>query len=151
MTMTVIACPKCGAKDRIDDQQAATRQPICGRCGTKLDLSAGSNGSHPLEVTDATFQKVLQEAGDKPVLIDCWAPWCGPCRMIAPTIEQLASESNGRFLIAKLNTDENQHTAAMFGIDAIPTMLIFKNGEKVDQSVGLQPKQAIEKRLAAHA
>ena len=150
MTMTVVTCPKCGAKNRIDEQQAAIKQPVCGRCGSKLNLSAGASGSHPIEVTDATFQQVLQDAGDRPLLIDCWAPWCGPCRTIAPIIEQLASESNGRFVIAKVNTDENQRTAAMFGIDAIPTMLIFKNGKKVDQIVGLQPKQAILRTLAAH-
>jgi thioredoxin len=146
--MTIVTCPNCGAKNRIDERTAQNKQPICGRCGTKLSLG-GAEDSHPLELTDATFDTLLRTAGSKPVLVDCWAPWCGPCRMIAPTIEQLASESNGRWVIAKLNTDENQHTAARFHIDAIPAMLIFRDGQMVDQIVGLQPKHAIQARLEA--
>jgi thioredoxin len=146
--MTIVTCPNCGAKNRIDERMAQSKRPVCGRCGAVLSID-GAQGSHPVELTDATFDQVLQSAGEKPVLVDCWAPWCGPCRMIAPTIEQLAAESNGKWVIAKLNTDENQRTAARFSIDAIPTMLIFRRGQLVDQIVGLQPKQAIRSRLEA--
>jgi thioredoxin len=104
-----------------------------------------------VEVTDATFQQEVLGAGPTPVLLDCWAPWCGPCRMLAPTLEQLAGESNGRYVIAKLNTDENPRTASQFKIDAIPTMLIFKNGQLVDRITGLAPKQAIAQKLATYA
>src|SRR4051812_45262238 len=125
--MTIIACPNCGAKNRVDEQAAKTQQPVCGRCGTKLSLTAASsNGNHPVEVTDATFQEVLRSAGSKPVLIDCWAEWCPPCKMLTPTIEALASESAGRWVIGKLDVDHNPGIANQFQVSSIPTMLIFK-------------------------
>jgi len=83
------------------------------------------------------------------VLVDAWAPWCGPCRLIAPVLDQLASESGGRYKIVKLNVDENPRTSAQFQIRSIPTMLIFKNGQVVDQIVGAVPKQTIAARLTA--
>ena len=102
-----------------------------------------------LVVTDTTFAREVLSVSGKPILVDCWAPWCGPCRMLEPTIKQLAAESGGRYVIAKLNTDENQRTASQYRIDGIPTMLLFKDGQLVDKLVGLQPKQAIASRLAA--
>ena len=142
--MPIITCPNCGTKNRVDDR-ARSLQPVCGKCGQKLPLSAGASAA-PLNVTDATFQTAVLQA-DKPVLLDCWAPWCGPCRMVAPIMDQLAAESTGRYLIAKLNTDENPRTAAHFRIDAIPTMLLFHRGQLIDRIVGLQPKQALQARL----
>src|SRR5205814_7467280 len=111
--------------------------------------AAGSTSGHPIEITDANFASVLQQAGDQPVLVDCWATWCPPCRMLAPTIDALAAEANGRWVIGKLDTDKNPQTAARFNIASIPTMLIFRGGQLVDQLVGLQPKQNIAARLAA--
>ena len=151
--MTMIAvCARCGAKNRVDQRAAERLQAVCGRCGTRLEVShVGQDTSKPLTVTDATFaSQVLNESG-RPVLLDCWPEWCGPCRMIAPVLDQLATESSGRYLIAKLNVDENPRTAAQFGIRSIPTMLIFKDGQLVDRLVGAQPKQAIAARLAAHS
>jgi len=152
--MSIVACNNCGARNRIDEQAAKTLQPKCGRCGTLLPFGAAAgSGSvdprRPLVVTDATFQRDVLEFPNRPVLLDCWAPWCGPCRMIAPIIEQLAAESNGKYLIAKLNTDENPRVAAQFKIQSIPTMLIFKNGSLVDRLIGAMPKPAIVARLAA--
>ena len=147
--MAIVACPNCGTKNRVDENRARTLQPVCGKCGETLPAaSAGGagGGGKPLVVTDATFASDVLGAA-VPVLLDCWAPWCGPCRMIAPTIDQLAAESGGRFVIAKLNTDENPRTAGQFRIDAIPTMLIFYRGQLVDRIVGLQPKPAIVSRL----
>jgi len=142
----VLTCPKCGAKNRVDEMRAQTMNPVCGRCHTKLVLPDGA-ANHPIELSDSNFDTFLSSAGASPVLVDCWAPWCGPCRMLTPIIEQLAAESNGRYVIAKLNTDENPRTAGRFQIDAIPAMLIFRNGKLVDRIVGLQPKEAIRQRL----
>jgi len=150
--MAIQICPNCGAKNRVDQRAAEISQPVCGKCGTKLpDVKTGgtSNGK-PQVVTDASFaQDVISASSSLPVLVDAWAEWCGPCRMIAPVLDQLAAESGGRYKIAKLNVDENPRTSAQFGIRSIPTLLIFKNGKLVDQIVGVQPKQAIAARLAA--
>jgi thioredoxin len=126
----------------------AHRQPVCGRCGAALDVTASAEAAgKPRTVTDATFeQEVLQTRG-VPVLLDCWAEWCGPCRMIAPVLDELAAEARGRYLITKLNVDENPRTAARFNVRSIPTMLIFKDGTLVDRIVGAQPKAAIAAKL----
>lgn len=94
---------------------------------------------------------VIGASAQAPVLVDAWAEWCGPCRMIAPALDQLAAEANGRYKIAKLNVDENPVISQQFGIRSIPTMLIFKGGKLVDQIVGAVPKQAIAAKLAQHA
>lgn len=149
--MPVVVCNNCGTKNRVDPGQAAAQIAKCGKCGTSLDLSQIADSpaeSKPLIVNDASFQEVIK-SGDKPVLVDAWAPWCGPCRLVGPIMEQLAREANGRYRIAKLNVDENPNTAAQFQIQSIPTMLIFKNGQLVDRLVGAQPKPAIAARLLA--
>jgi len=102
----------------------------------------------PLHLTDATFQKEVLES-DKPALVDFWAPWCGPCRMVAPILEELAGEYDGRAVIGKVNTDENGDTPARFGIMAIPTMIIFNDGREIERLVGARPKKAIAERLDA--
>jgi thioredoxin len=132
----------------------AERKAKCGKCGNALDSSKSvdAEGSDkPLIVTDVTFQQTLNSTGDLPLLLDCWAEWCGPCRVIAPVLDQLAAESHGRYVIAKLNVDENVITAARFNIRSIPSLLIFKNGQLVDRLVGAQPKQAIADHLARAA
>jgi thioredoxin 2 len=151
--MSLVVCGKCGAKNRVDEQMAEKLKPKCGRCGTLLDEGASPtiDTSKPLIVTDATFQQAVLGNRDQPVLLDCWAPWCGPCRMIAPVLEQLAMEANGKYVIAKLNVDENQRVAGQFQVQSIPTMLIFKNGVLVDRLIGAQPKQVIAAKLAAAA
>jgi thioredoxin 2 len=150
--MVVVACEKCGAKNRVDERAAASQQPICGKCGARLKTRASGAGQasvKPLTVTDATFEREVLQARNMPVLLDCWAPWCGPCRIIAPVLDQLAAESNGQYLIAKLNVDDNKQTAARFRLQSIPTMLIFKNGALVDRFVGVQPKEILAARLAS--
>lgn len=150
----IATCTRCQTKNRIDERAAATQQPVCGRCGAPLELAqtgGAANGSKPREVTDASFESDVLGAGSKPILVDCWAPWCGPCRMIAPVLDELAAEANGRYRIAKLNVDENPQTSGRFGIRSIPTMLIFKNGQLIDTLVGALPKQAIAASLARAA
>lgn len=99
-----------------------------------------------LELTDQTFKsEVLDYEGV--VLVDFWAPWCGPCRMVAPIVEELAKEYQGKAKVAKLNVDQNPNIAGKYGIMSIPTLMIFKNGQPADQIVGAQPKQAIASKL----
>ncbi len=149
MPAAVVACPKCGAKNRVDPDRASQETPKCGRCGTPLPLTLVAG--HPVEVNDATFAAEVLHGGDVPVLVDCWAAWCGPCRMIAPTIDQLAAESAGRYKVAKLDVDANQHTAATYRIESIPALLVFKGGKLVQQLVGVQPKPVIAATLAKWA
>ena len=146
--MQVVVCSNCGAKNRVEESRLASSQAKCGRCGERLVASATSEqDSKPVTITDQTFEREVLQARERPVLVDCWAPWCGPCRMIAPVLDQLAAESKGRYRIAKLNVDENPQIAARFQIASIPTMLIFKDGQLIDRIVGAQPKQAIVERL----
>ena len=109
---------------------------------------ATQGGGEPLVLTDATFARTI--SGPGPVLVDFWAPWCGPCRMVAPSVERLAREYAGRAVVAKLNVDENQATSQRYRVQGIPTLLIFKNGQMVDQIVGAQPYNALNQRLARH-
>ena len=144
---SVVTCARCGKKNRVDSERADSAK--CGHCGTPLPDVA--EAGHPVIVTDDSFARDVLGVGPGPVLVDCWAPWCGPCRMIAPVIEQLAAEPAGKYRICKLNTDENPAIAGRFRINSIPTMLIFKEGKLVDTLVGLQPKANIVERLNAHA
>ncbi|MEX0749521.1 MAG: thioredoxin [Dehalococcoidia bacterium] len=102
----------------------------------------------PYEVTDANFDNEVLQA-DKPVLVDFWAPWCGPCRMVAPIVDELSTEYDGKVKFVKLNTDDNVGTASKYGIRSIPTLLVFKGGEPVGQIIGFRPKSDLKKRLDA--
>ncbi|QDV38424.1 thioredoxin [Tautonia plasticadhaerens] len=102
--------------------------------------------NHPIEVTDASFETEVLRDG-RPVLVDFWAPWCPPCRALAPTIDALAESFDGRATIAKLDVDRNPETATAFGISSIPAVLIFRDGREVDRLVGLQPRSRYELAL----
>lgn len=138
----IIKCADCGANNRV--RTDAKEQAICGRCRTPLPKIA-----KPVFVTDANFSSEI-ESSSLPVLLDLWAAWCGPCRMIAPVIEQLAVELSGKCVVGKLDVDKNPHTASRFGVQSIPTLLILKNGREVDRLVGAQSKDAIMQRLKNH-
>jgi thioredoxin 1 len=103
----------------------------------------------PIEVTDANFKSEILESAT-PVLVDFWAEWCGPCKMIAPVVEQIATEFVGKLKVGKVDVDSNQQTAMQFGIRSIPTLLIFKNGKVVEQIVGAVPKQALTDKISKH-
>ncbi|MBS1559879.1 MAG: thioredoxin [Bacteroidetes bacterium] len=100
-----------------------------------------------MELTDSNFDEVIKS--DKPVLVDFWAEWCGPCKMIGPLVEELASDYEGKAIIAKLNVDENPQATARFGVRNIPTLLVFKNGQVVDKQVGAVPKSVLASKLQA--
>lgn len=100
-----------------------------------------------LALTDATFSEVINS--DKPVLVDFWAEWCGPCKMIGPLVEELAGEYEGKAIVAKMDVDANSQVPAQFGIRSIPTLMIFKNGQLVDKVVGAVPKAVLNQKLAA--
>jgi thioredoxin 2 len=136
----IIKCSSCGAKNRIPVNRVKDN-PRCGRCHAPLSLSTS-----PENVTDKTFRHAVI-ASPVPVLLDCWAPWCGPCRTVAPVLEDLARDYGGRVKIAKLNVDENPETAARFSIRSIPTMLLFKGGREVNRLVGALPRAQIEQAL----
>lgn len=148
--MSIVTCTNCGTKNRVDETKS--ERAVCGNCGAQLNATPFNTAKiKPAIITDENFARdVLKDDSARPVLLDCWAAWCPPCRMIAPILDELAAEANGRYTIAKLNVDENPQTAAQFQIQSIPTMLVFKNGRLVDRIVGAQPKQQIAARLNAH-
>jgi thioredoxin 2 len=138
----MMKCLICNTTNRVPrDRVEQGLKPKCGRCKNPLAVHL-----EPLVVTDQTFAADV-EAAALPALVDAWAPWCGPCRMIGPLVEQLADEMVGRARIAKLNVDENPQTAARFDLRSIPTLLIFKGGQEVDRLLGAMPKQEIARRL----
>jgi thioredoxin 2 len=140
----VIRCAACGTANRVPRSKLAQGfQPLCGRCKARL-----VNDGHPVTVTDASFATTVA-ASPIPVLLDMWAPWCGPCRTVGPVVEQLAAELAGRVRVGKLNVDDNRQTAARFGVRNIPTLLILRAGHEVDRIVGAVPKEEIMQRLRA--
>lgn len=135
-----VRCRVCGATNRVPREDVAQGlEPVCGRCKTPLSLK-------PVEVTDATFSTEV-ERSPVPVLLDMWAAWCNPCRMIAPVVEQLGAEIGGRVRVAKMDVEKNPLTASRFNVRSIPTLLILKNGREVDRIVGVQSKSEIVQRL----
>lgn len=139
-----VRCPACGTTNRVPRaKQTPGRRAVCGRC--KAPLAAESA---PLTVTDANFSELVA-ASPLPVLLDLWAPWCGPCRTVGPIVEEVARDFAGRVRVGKLNVDENPQTAARFGARSIPTLLILRNGREIDRVVGAVPKQEIVRHLGA--
>jgi thioredoxin 2 len=138
--MAEIRCAACGAVNRVPEER--TGAPArCGKCRAPLASAAA-----PVAVTDASFEAIVLRA-TTPVLLDCWADWCGPCHMLAPTIDALARSYAGRVVVAKLDVDANPATASRFDVRGIPALLFFDRGRLVDRLVGVQPRPAIEAHL----
>lgn len=136
---SIVACVECGAKNRLKPAPDG-RVPACGKCGASLPwISQGS---------DANFSDELRSP--VPVLVDFWAPWCGPCHMVAPVLEELSKEQRGKLKIVKLNIDENQQTSGRFRVMSIPTLILFQDGEPQETMVGALPKQALMQKLQPH-
>jgi thioredoxin 2 len=142
---TYATCAKCGAKNRIPSDRIGER-PVCGRC--KAPLSVSEEGRLPITVTDSNFQALVKQ-GRGLFMLDCWAPWCGPCRTISPVIESMARDYAGRMKTGKLNVDENPITASRYGIQSIPTVIFFVDGREADRVVGAVPRAELERRVRA--
>ncbi len=136
--MSVAACPSCGAKNRIPT--AASGVPACGKCKAKMPWLVNA--------TDADFDQVVNTK--VPVVVDLWAPWCGPCRMVAPILEKLSVTYAGKLKIVKVNVDQNPRTQARFQAMSIPTMLLLRDGKVVAKQVGAMAQPQMESWLRQH-
>jgi thioredoxin 2 len=138
-----IQCQFCQTWNRIDTTRAADR-PKCGKCGRPMLLD------RPLKLTDETFDRTI-EGAEVPVLVDFYADWCGPCKMMAPSVDQLAARVTGRALVTKLDTDASPKTAQRFDIRGIPTVVVFRDGKQAARQTGAVPFAALEKMLGVTA
>jgi thioredoxin 2 len=138
----IYICSSCGAQNRIPQTRVGD-DPICGRCKNKIFPR------HPVEVTDSSFSQQV-EHWPLPVLVDFWAPWCGPCQILAPVLEGIAKERGGQLKIAKVNVDENPNTAGRFGVRSIPTMLLMRGPIVLAQFVGAMTKSSLDSQLARY-
>ncbi|MCC6243716.1 MAG: thioredoxin [Gemmatimonadaceae bacterium] len=136
----VVPCASCGTLNRVDLARAGS-SPVCGPCRTPLVLD------QPIELTDATFDKVIN-GSSVPVMVDFYADWCGPCKMMAPVFAQFALQQKGRALIAKVDTDNNPQVSSRFGIRSIPTLTVHAGGREVARQVGAVPMAALQQLLS---
>ena len=141
MDSQVVKCPSCGQSNRIPPLGSG-KKAVCGKCGTELH-AAPAAGGHPIDVTDANFAQTISKGKS---VVDFWAAWCGPCRMIAPIIEELAS-SHSDVKFAKLNVDQNPMTRSQFRVQGIPLLVFFEDGQERGRLVGAAPRPTIESAI----
>ena len=134
-----VACPFCGTLNRVNVERVADR-PKCGNCGRPIWLD------RPIAVSDATFDRVITDT-TVPVLVDFYADWCGPCKIMAPLLDDVANRRAGQMLVLKLDTDQNPATGQRFGIRGIPTLIAFRGGKEVSRRVGAVPAAELENFL----
>ncbi len=143
----IMRCTSCGTGNRIPAEKIG-QTAACGKCKSPIDTSV-LNVDHPLVVTDSSFAD--QVIGSPlPVLLDCWAPWCGPCQMMGPFMDQLAAEWKGKIRVCKMNVDENPAASNQYQIRSIPTLLIFDRGQLQNSLTGALPKHSIVQAMKAY-
>ncbi len=135
-------CSQCGALNRVKEAPAG-RLPVCGRCKQTLDISGAPQSVN----TQAAWETI--QSSEVPVLVDVWAPWCGPCRAVAPVLDAISRQGAGRFVSLKVNSDENQNFAASLGVQGIPTFVVFRGGKEVSRQSGAMPKAAFDSWLGS--
>ena len=135
----ILACASCRVKNRVPIARIKEGAK-CGKCGSALSVE---DLGRVVTVRDATFEREVMKSG-LPVLVDCWAPWCGPCKAVAPLLDELAVKYQTRVKIVKVNMDENPGTGSRFSISSVPTLLLVKNGQVMDTLVGALPKEQLE-------
>ncbi len=139
----IYTCPHCHTANRLPLAKLTAGESgkvVCGRCKQMIFPPV------PVQLEDAHFDRQVLQA-PLPVLVDFWAPWCGPCRAVAPTLEKLASQYAGQLIVAKLNVDENPQTASHYGIRSIPTMMLFRHGQVADTVMGALPLPALQQKV----
>jgi thioredoxin 2 len=139
----IVICPKCGVKNRIPSNRT-DKKAFCGKCHVPID--AVNSQIHPISASDSNFSdEVLNYPGA--VLVDFWAPWCGPCRTMSPILDNIAVKYTGRLKVVKVNVDENPVTASRYGIRSIPSLVLFKKSNAVKSIIGAQPQEELERHL----
>jgi thioredoxin 2 len=146
VSATTVTCRSCGSPNRVEPARLRRGlEPVCGRCRARLPVSAA-----PIEVTDKTFDEEVLES-PVPVLLDVWAPWCLPCRGMAPVLDEIASSLAGRVRVAKLDVDKNPEAAARLRIQGIPTLVVFSEGREVRRMIGARGKDDLLRALGSQA
>lgn len=138
---TLVICSKCGKANRVPLGAGERGAPICGACKTDLPIHGA------VQEVDVARLKQLVQSADRPVIVDFWASWCGPCRMFAPVFSRSAEERSDRFIFAKLNTEDAPEASLAYGIRGIPTLIVFKEGREVDRQSGAMPEKMFDQYI----